>query len=159
MNDCKGLANTDFRSPRKRRSRSPLLERGGRGDLERWAECFDMIPSSRRNARGLRKNLTDSEHVLWSRLRRKQLEGAQFYRQKPIGKYIVDFFAPSAHLVIEVDGSLHLQEDHQKRDQERDEYLAGLGLEVLRFDSRQVLTETAGVVEVILRRIQAQLND
>ena len=49
-------------------------------------------------------------------------------------------------------------EDHVKRDQERDEYLAGLGLTVLGFDSRQVLTETAGVVEVILRRIKEQLN-
>ena len=115
-------------------------------------------PDLKKNARGLRKNLTDSEHVLWSRLRRKQLEGVQFYRQKPIGEYIVDFFAPSAHLVVEVDGSQHLREGHQKKDQERDEYLAGLGLEVLRFDSRQVLTETAAVVEVILRRIQAQLN-
>ena len=116
------------------------------------------VPDLKENARGLRKNLTDSETVLWSRLRRKQLEGVQFYRQKPIGRFIVDFFAPSAHLVIEVDGSQHLQEDHMKRDQERDEYLAGLGLEVLRFDSRQVLTETAAVVEVILRRIKEQLN-
>jgi very-short-patch-repair endonuclease len=45
-----------------------------------------------------------------------------------------------------------------KRDQERDEYLAGLGLEVLRFDSRRVLTETGAVVEVILRRIKEQLD-
>jgi very-short-patch-repair endonuclease len=49
-----------------------------------------------------------------------------------------------------------LQEDHIKRDQERDEYLADLGLEVLRFDSREVLTETAAVVEVILRRIKEE---
>jgi very-short-patch-repair endonuclease len=112
----------------------------------------------KKNARELRKNLTDSENVLWSRLRRKQVEGVQFYRQKPIGAYIIDFFAPSAHLVIEVDGCQHLQEDHMKRDQERDEYLAGFGLEVLRFDSRQVLTETAAVVEVILRSIKEQLN-
>ena len=112
----------------------------------------------KKNARELRKSLTDSENVLWSRLRRKQLEGVQFYRQKPIGMYIVDFFAPSAHLVIEVDGCEHMQENHLKRDQERDEYLAGLGLEVLRFDSRQVLTETAAVVEVILRRNREQLN-
>ncbi len=115
-------------------------------------------PDLKKNARGLRKNLTDSENVLWSHLRRKQLEGVQFYRQKPIGRYIVDFFAPSARLVIEIDGCQHLQDDHMKRDQERDGYLAGLGLEVLRFDSRQVLTETAGVVEVILRRIKEQLS-
>jgi very-short-patch-repair endonuclease len=111
------------------------------------------VPDNKKNARGLRKNLTDSENLLWSRLRRKPLEGVQFYRQKPIGRYIVDFFAPGAHLVIEVDGCQHMQEDHVKRDRERDEYLAGLGLQVLRFDSRQVLIETAAVVEIILRRI------
>jgi very-short-patch-repair endonuclease len=50
----------------------------------------------------LRKNLTESESILWSRLRRKQLDGVQFYRQKPIANYIVDFYAPRANLVIEV---------------------------------------------------------
>jgi very-short-patch-repair endonuclease len=55
--------------------------------------------------RQLRKNLTESEKALWSRLRNKQLLGIQFYRQKPIGEHIVDFFAPRAKLVIEVDGS------------------------------------------------------
>ncbi len=52
-------------------------------------------------ARQLRKNLTDSEKALWSRLRGKQVLGVQFYRQKPIGGYIVDFYAPTANLVIE----------------------------------------------------------
>ena len=56
-------------------------------------------------ARQLRKNLTDSERALWSRLRNKQILNIQFYRQKPIGEYIVDFFAPRAKLVVEVDGS------------------------------------------------------
>jgi very-short-patch-repair endonuclease len=52
----------------------------------------------------LRKNMTDAEKMLWLRLRRKQLKGRQFYRQKIIGKYIVDFYCPKANLVIEVDG-------------------------------------------------------
>jgi very-short-patch-repair endonuclease len=47
-------------------------------------------------ARQLRNNLTDSERALWPRLRNKQLLGIQFYRQKPIGEHIVDFFAPRA---------------------------------------------------------------
>ncbi len=115
-------------------------------------------PGLKGKGRALRRNLTDSENALWSRLRRKQLEGVQFYRQKPIGRYIVDFYAPSAQLVIEVDGSQHLLEDHRKSDRERDEYLAGMGLTVLRFDSRQVLNETAGVVEVIFRMIKKQMS-
>ncbi len=59
-------------------------------------------------ARQLRKSQTDSEKALWSRLRNKQLLGIQFYRQKPIGEHIVDFFAPKAKLVVEVDGSQHM---------------------------------------------------
>ena len=90
-------------------------------------------------ARELRKKLTESENALWSRLRGKQLLGMQFYRQKPIGQYIVDFFAPRARLVVEVDGSQHMEENHLQRDKNRDEYLKGLGLKVLRFNSRVVL--------------------
>src|SRR4051794_4161542 len=60
-------------------------------------------------ARLLRREMTDAEQRLWFRLRRKQLEGVQFYRQKPIGPYIVDFFAPTIDLVIEVDGSQHFE--------------------------------------------------
>jgi len=60
--------------------------------------------SLKSKARRLRSELTDSESLLWSRLRRKQLMGVQFYRQKPVGDYIVDFYAPWANLVIELDG-------------------------------------------------------
>jgi very-short-patch-repair endonuclease len=102
-------------------------------------------------ARLLRNNATDSEALLWSRLRRKQLLGIQFYRQKPIGRYIVDFFAPRVRLVVEVDGSQHLEGKHSMRDATRDAFLAAVGLTVLRFNSREVLKETAGVLEVIHR--------
>ena len=109
-------------------------------------------------ARQLRKNLTDSEAALWSRLRNKQLLGIQFYRQKPIGEHIVDFFAPRANLVVEVDGSQHLGGDHALKDRSRDGYLASLGLRVLRFNSREVLTESEAVVEAIYRTVAEQLN-
>lgn len=102
-------------------------------------------------ARHLRKNMTDSERVLWSRLRGKQMFGIQVYRQKPIGEYIVDFFIPKAKLVIEVDGSQHLARENVARDQRRDEYMNGVGLQVLRFNSLAVLKETDAVVEFIAR--------
>ena len=60
-------------------------------------------------ARELRKSLPKSETALWSRLRSTQLLDIHFYRQKPIGQYIVDFFAPRARLVVEVDGSQHME--------------------------------------------------
>ena len=109
-------------------------------------------------ARQLRKNLTDSEKALWSRLRNKQLLGLQFYRQKPIGEHIVDFFAPGAKLVVEVEGSQHMLGDHVEKDGIRDGYLASLGLKVLRFNSREVLKESDAVVEAIYRMISDQLN-
>ncbi len=92
-------------------------------------------------ARQVRKNLTDSEKALCSRLRNKQLLGIQFYRQKPIGEHIVDFFAPRAKLVGEVDGSQHMVGDHVQKDGIRDSYLASFGLKVLRFNSREVLKD------------------
>jgi len=104
-------------------------------------------------SRLLRKKLTDSERVLWSHLRGKQLSGIQFYRQKPLGCYIVDFYAPQAKLVIEVDGSQHLEGPQAEQDRRRDEYLESVGLRVLRFNSREVLVETEAVVEAIHRVI------
>jgi len=56
------------------------------------------------NSRVLRANMTDAEQKLWYRLRRKQINGWQVYRQKPIGPYIVDFYCPATGLVIELDG-------------------------------------------------------
>ena len=114
--------------------------------------------SLKQHARRLRKNMTNSEQVLWSRLRCKQLLGVQFYRQKPIGDYIVDFFAPKTKLVIEVDGSQHREGVHAIKDKRRDTYLASLGFRVLRFNSRKVLQETDAVVDVIFRTMAERLN-
>lgn len=110
-------------------------------------------------ARQLRKNLTDSERALWSRLRNKQLIGVQFYRQKPIGAHVVDFYTPRAKLVVEVDGSQHMQSAHAQKDRTRDEYFSSLGLKVLRFNSREVLKESDAVMEVILRTMKERLNE
>jgi very-short-patch-repair endonuclease len=109
-------------------------------------------------ARYLRKNMTESERELWSRLRGKQLLGVQFYRQKPIGNFIVDFFAPKAKLVVEVDGSQHAEEDNRSRDKHRAEYLASRGFKVLRFNSREVLNRTDSVVNSIYRSIGERLG-
>ena len=119
-----------------------------------------MLPYNhnlRFNARQLRTNMTDAEQMVWARLRKKQLFGVQFYRQKPIGKYIVDFFAPKAKLVVEVDGSQHFVGDHAIKDEQRDSYFSNLGLLVLRFNNLQVLQETDAVVEVIWNTLSKRL--
>ena len=63
---------------------------------------------------------------LWSKLRLKQLNGYQFYRQSVIGNYIVDFRSPALKLVIEVDGSKHYSDEGLKSDKIWDNYLQGL---------------------------------
>jgi very-short-patch-repair endonuclease len=103
--------------------------------------------------RGLRNNPTEAEARLWSRMRRKQVMGLQFYRQKPIAGDIVDFYCAAVQLVIELDGAQHLDADAQACDCQRTQVLEALGLRVLRFDNRQVLTETDEVVEAIVRWI------
>jgi very-short-patch-repair endonuclease len=110
-------------------------------------------PRLKARARSLRLNLTDAEQCLWARLRRKQILGVQFYRQKPLGNYIVDFYAPSALLVVEVDGSHHFDSAHTEYDSSRTAYLERLGLRVLRYTDRQVLLELDCVLEEIFRAV------
>ncbi len=104
-------------------------------------------------SRQLRENMTDAERYLWAKIRMKQLKGYQFYRQKPIGDYIVDFFCPKEKLVIEVDGSQHFSDEMAEYDRIRDEYLSSLGLRVLRFTNTNVLTYIEGVVENIIENV------
>ena len=120
-----------------------------------------MLPYNSRlkqPARTLRANMTDSELLLWSRLRRKQILGVQFYRQKPLGNFIVDFYAPSARLVIEVDGSQHLEAAQAERDGERTAYLRHHGLQVLRFGNLEVLRAPDAVVETIFQAVAQRKN-
>ncbi|RZG68769.1 DUF559 domain-containing protein [Acinetobacter bouvetii] len=100
-------------------------------------------------SRDLRNNMTDAEKCLWSKLRAKQILGLQFYRQKPILNFIVDFYCPAANLVIECDGGQHFTDEGLEADRVRDEVLAELGLIVLRFNNDQVMGEIDAVVEKI----------
>lgn len=100
-------------------------------------------------ARNLRSNMTDAEQKLWYHLRRKQINGIQFYRQRPIGNYVVDFYAPSAKFIVEVDGGQHFDAEGLANDQKRTAYLTNQGLRVLRYSNHQVFKETDAVVQDI----------
>ncbi len=116
-----------------------------------------MLPYSRQlkiKARSLRARPTDAELHLWHRLRRKQIHGVQFYRQKPIGRYIADFYAPAANLVVELDGAQHLELRQVEYDLQRTKELEQQGLKVLRFDDRQVLLQTDAVLESIFQAMK-----
>lgn len=104
-------------------------------------------------SRTLRKNMTDAEILLWSRIKGKQIKEVQFYRQKPIGNYIADFYCSEAKLIIEVDGGQHYEEKGIEKDEIRDEYFKNLGLKVLRFTNLDVLKNINGVLEKIYEEI------
>lgn len=112
----------------------------------------------KQKARSLRSNMTDCERIMWTRLRHKQVLDVQFYRQRPLGHYIVDFYAPGAKLVVEIDGSQHATAQHMTEDARRDAYLAGQGLRVLRFNDLQVLQEIEAVMQEVFQTIAEQLE-
>jgi very-short-patch-repair endonuclease len=104
----------------------------------------------KQHSQTLRKKMTEAENHLWKRLRGKQIGGLQFYRQKTIGNFIVDFFCAKANLVIELDGGQHYSDEGILRDAGRDRYLKAQGLQVLRFSDRDVFVNTEGVLKQIL---------
>jgi len=98
-------------------------------------------------ARELRRNPTDTERKLWHHIRDKRIENFRFRRQRPIGKYIVDFICLEVNLVIELDGGHHA--DQQQYDAERTKYLTAQGLHVLRYWNNDVMQNIEGVLEDI----------
>jgi very-short-patch-repair endonuclease len=97
--------------------------------------------------------MTEAETFLWQIIRKKQLKGRQFYRQKNIGDYIVDFYCPSAKLIVELDGGQHYTEEGKRRDQVKDKYLESLGIIVVRFSDREVFKNIEGVLERIFEHL------
>jgi len=110
-------------------------------------------PRLKQTARTLRKNMTLGEVILWQHIRRRQIKGYQFLRQKPIGKYVVDFFCKELMLAIEVDGESH--EGRQREDEERQEKLKKLGVRFLRFQDSHVKQDLANV----LKRIEMWIEE
>jgi very-short-patch-repair endonuclease len=108
-------------------------------------------------ARTLRQNLTDAECLLWGRLRRRQAAGFKFRRQHMIGPYICDFVCPEAAIVVELDGSQHLEA--AAYDSRRDDFLRSRGFRVLRFWNGQVLSETDNVIETIFEALHRKEMD
>ncbi|WP_208509315.1 MULTISPECIES: endonuclease domain-containing protein [Variovorax] len=107
-------------------------------------------PNAQRNARALRREMTDSERKLWSGLRGEQL-GVKFRRQHPLGNYIADFACLHPKLIVELDGSQHqAQADYDAR---RDAFLRAQGFDVLRFGSNDPFVNLEGVLQAIVNRL------
>ena len=117
----------------------------GGGDVE----CSKATLTQR--ARKLRAEATDAERALWARLRRRQVLGYKFRRQQPLGHYIVDFVCFEKRLIVEVDGSQHIEQ--QSYDEARGQWLESQGYRVLRFWNDEVLNRTESVVEAIAEQL------
>ena len=110
-------------------------------------------PKVFKKAKELRRNQTESEAKLWAYLRGKRLDGVKFRRQHAIGNYIVDFCAPRRKLIIELDGSGHLERGEY--DTQRTNFLESRGYKVLRIWNNDVSNN----INDVIREIQHVLKD
>ena len=109
-------------------------------------------PNILHRAAELRKEPTPAEVKLWAYLRTMRENGVHFRRQHAIGTYIADFCAPRQKLIIEVDGSQHL--DQEEYDSERTAFLEAKGYKVLRFWNSDVLNKITDVMGVVLEELE-----
>jgi very-short-patch-repair endonuclease len=100
-------------------------------------------------SRDLRHNQTPAEQKLWSKLRGRQLGGAKFVRQEPIGAYFADFVCREEKLIVEVDGATHSTEQELLNDARRETFLREAGFRVLRVTNDEVMRNLDGVCETI----------
>ena len=103
------------------------------------------------NARSLRKNQTDAEHCLWQKLRNRQVLNLKFRRQVPVDHYIADFVCQDLMLIIELDGSQHMEQ--AEYDKQRTAFLEKRGFRVVRFWDNEVLNNGEGVLERIIQLV------
>lgn len=108
-------------------------------------------PKGYENARKLRKELTPAERKLWAYLRGDKLDRINFRRQHAIGNYVTDFCSPKAKLIIELDGSQHLEQEEY--DSERTKYLEEQGYKVIRFWNNQIMADMNGVILAIMNAL------
>ncbi|MDD3436235.1 MAG: UvrD-helicase domain-containing protein [Candidatus Gastranaerophilales bacterium] len=104
-------------------------------------------------AKNLRKNTTEPEQIMWFLLRNRNFCDLKFRRQAPLGKYIVDFICLEKKIIVELDGSGHLQEDKIKHDKVRQDFIEGEGYKILRFYNSDVFNNIEGVLEKIYQTI------
>jgi very-short-patch-repair endonuclease len=106
----------------------------------------------RKLARELRKNMTDKERLLWSKLRGKQFGGFKFRKQAPIGDFIVDFVCFDRKVIVELDGDQHAVS--VEADKKRSEWLRSQGFRVLRFWNHEVIEDADMMMEAIWLALQ-----
>ena len=105
-------------------------------------------------AKELRRDMTPAEIKLYAHLRAHRMGGVHFRKQHAIGNYIVDFCAPRKKLIVELDGSQHIEQEEY--DEERTAYLKSKGYQVLRFWNNDITKNIDSVLTVIWDTLSEQ---
>ena len=104
--------------------------------------------------RRLRRDITRTEAILWANLRGKACEGLKVRRQYSVNFYVLDFYAPSLKLAIEIDGPTHDGDDAQDYDAIRQREIEALGICFLRFTNEEVYKNLDGVLIALSLKIR-----
>lgn len=108
--------------------------------------------------RGLRKESTEPEKIVWSFLRDRRLHKQKFSRQKSLGPYVLDFYCHELKLAIELDGGQHNQDQQRQHDEQRDAYVLSQGIQTLRYWNHDVLARTEDVLADLWERVHALIS-
>ena len=107
-----------------------------------------------KNAEVLRNNMTESELLLWEKLKNKKFYGLKFRRQHPIQTFVADFYCHKLQLIIEIDGEYHNDENQIELDETRTSILEFNGISVIRFTNDEVKNS----IEKVLSKIEKYIN-
>ena len=110
---------------------------------------YGASPEIFRRAENLRKRMTESEKLLWEKLKKYRRTGFKFRRQHPMGPFIADFYCHRAKLVVELDGRHHQIAEVKMNDEIRKSIINSWGINVIRFNNVDVLTNLESVVQKI----------
>ncbi len=113
---------------------------------------YNAKPQIFERARNMRKNMTETELLLWEKLKGKKILGLRFRPQHPIDIFIADFYCHPIQLVIEVDGGIHKSKDQKEYDLGRTAELNYLGIEVVRFTNDEIEKDLNKVIKTIKRK-------
>lgn len=114
-----------------------------------------LNPKQTKNLRKhLRNNMTQTEVMLWDKLKNKGVLGYKFRRQYGVGPYVLDFYCPKLRLGVEVDGDSHFSRGGRIHDKERDSFIEEQGITLIRVTTTEVKQNLDGVIEYLADTMQ-----
>lgn len=116
---------------------------------------FKNPKKSKQLRRDLRQNMTEAEKILWQRVRNKQLCGVKIRRQYGFGPYVIDFYAPTVNLAIEVDGKIHLTKEQKERDLNKDVFLRDNQIDVVRIKNEEIFDD----IDLVILNLETIVNE